>query len=136
MDSKLSCKVAANKIGIPDSPYRSRWFYCPQKGRFGYNAQIKWRNGFENTEYFQKRVKDRYKIEGKNAELKIKHGYAKSWSKNFEAMTLQGKIMLFCVNLKRIQKLSGGKWDTRHSKRIGLQTWKTTRFEALFLGSN
>jgi len=64
---------------------------------------------FEKTEYFQERVKDRYKIEGKNAELKIEHGYANSWSKNFEAMTLQGAITLFCVNLKRIQKLIGEK---------------------------
>ncbi|WP_258115453.1 hypothetical protein [Levilactobacillus yiduensis] len=40
------------------------------------------------------------------AEIKIEHGYDKSWSKNFEAMALQGALTLFCANIKRIQKLT------------------------------
>jgi len=88
--------------------------YKPGAKSKSYNVTIKSgahqaQQDFENTEYFQERVKDRYKIEGKNAELKIEHGYAKSWSKNFEAMTLQGALTLFCVNLKRIQKLTDEK---------------------------
>ncbi|QCX24857.1 IS1182 family transposase [Companilactobacillus futsaii] len=60
---------------------------------------------FENTEYFNNRVKQRYEIEAKNAELKTKHGYDKSWSSGITSMTLQGAITLFCVNIKRITKL-------------------------------
>lgn len=65
----------------------------------------KYQKEFENTEYFQKNIKTRYKIEAKNSEMKIKHGYRTTQSSGIEAMMLQGAITIFCVNMKRIQKL-------------------------------
>lgn len=65
----------------------------------------KYQKEFENTEYFQKNIKTRYKIEAKNSEMKIKHGYRTTQSSGIEAMKLQGAITIFCVNMKRIQKL-------------------------------
>ncbi|WP_368791450.1 IS1182 family transposase [Companilactobacillus farciminis] len=60
---------------------------------------------FEKSEYFKKEVKKRYRIEAKNAELKIQHGYNKSWSSGISAMTLQGAMTILYVNMKRILKL-------------------------------
>lgn len=37
--------------------------------------------------------------------MKIKHGYRTTQSSGIEAMMLQGAITIFCVNMKRIQKL-------------------------------
>lgn len=60
---------------------------------------------FEKTKYFNEKIKDRYKIEAKNAEMKNKHGYDKSWSDGITSMTLQGAMTIFCTNMKRISKL-------------------------------
>lgn len=84
--------------------------YKPRAKSKSYNVTIKssehqQQMAFEATDYFKKRVKTRYKIEAKNAELKHEHGYDHSWSSNIEAMTLQGALTLFCANVKRIQKL-------------------------------
>lgn len=57
---------------------------------------------FEETEKFKSEVKLRYRIEAKNAELKIKHGYGKCWSDDIQAMTLQGAMTLFYANMERI----------------------------------
>lgn len=57
---------------------------------------------FEQTDEFKNEVKLRYRIEAKNAELKIKHGYGKCWSNDIQAMTLQGAITLFYANMERI----------------------------------
>ena len=66
----------------------------------------------EETEYFKNRVKDRYKIEAKNAELKVNHGYQRSWSNDITSMTLQGAFTLFYSNTNRIMKLIDEK-DTK-----------------------
>lgn len=60
---------------------------------------------FEETEEFKRQCKLRYKIEAKNAELKTKHGYGKSWAHDIQSMMLQGAMTIFCANLKRINKL-------------------------------
>ena len=60
---------------------------------------------FQETEAFQKRYRMRYMIEGKNSEIKNRHGYNVSWSKDIEGMMLQGASTLFVTNLKRIVKL-------------------------------
>lgn len=65
----------------------------------------KYQKEFEKTEYFQENIKTRYKIEAKNSEMKIKHGYRTTQSSGIEAMKLQGAITIFCVNMKRIQQL-------------------------------
>lgn len=60
---------------------------------------------FQETEYFKGKMKERYKIEAKNGELKQRHGYDIASSSGLAAMEMQGAMTIFAVNLKRIVKL-------------------------------
>jgi IS5 family transposase len=60
---------------------------------------------FQESEYFKEKVKERYKIEAKNSELKHRHGYDVASSSGLIGMELQGAMAIFAVNLKRILKL-------------------------------
>lgn len=60
---------------------------------------------FQETEYFKKKAKERYKIEAKNSELKHRHGYDVASSSGLVGMEMQGAMAIFAVNLKRIIKL-------------------------------
>lgn len=60
---------------------------------------------FQESDYFKERVRQRYMIEAKNAELKQAHGLNKSDSKGLIAMRLQSYFTAFTVNIKRIVKL-------------------------------
>lgn len=62
---------------------------------------------FQKTEYFKDTLKNRYKIEAKNSELKNIHGYDRCESAGLDCMKLQGAMSIFVVNLKRILKLKG-----------------------------
>lgn len=62
---------------------------------------------FQETEYFKLKSKERYKIEGKNSELKQRHGYAVATAAGIQNMELQGAMSIFVVNLKRIITLLG-----------------------------
>lgn len=64
---------------------------------------------FQETEEFRERVKERYKIEAKNGELKTRHGYGRAYSSGLENMELQAAVTLFAVNIKRIITLLGEK---------------------------
>ena len=60
---------------------------------------------FQETEYYKKKAKHRYKIEAKNSELKNVHGYDRAISYGITNMQMQGAMAIFTVNLKRILKL-------------------------------
>lgn len=60
---------------------------------------------FQETEYYKEKIKERYKIEAKNSELKNVHGYKRATSYGIENMEMQGALAIFTVNLKRILKL-------------------------------
>ena len=60
---------------------------------------------FQETEYFKKKSKERYKIEAKNSELKHRHGYDVASSSGLIGMEMQGAMAIFAVNMKRIIKL-------------------------------
>ena len=60
---------------------------------------------FQETEYYQSKSKERYKIEAKNSELKNVHGYGRANSYGIQNMEMQGAMAIFTVNLKRILKL-------------------------------
>lgn len=62
---------------------------------------------FQETDYFKAKMKERYKIEAKNSELKNQHGYAVADSAGLTNMELQGALSIFAVNLKRILTLLG-----------------------------
>jgi transposase len=61
---------------------------------------------FQESEYFKEKAKERYKIEAKNSELKHRHGYDVATSSGLLGMELQGAMVIFTVNLKRILKLT------------------------------
>lgn len=60
---------------------------------------------FQETEHFREKMKERYKIEAKNSELKHRHGYDVASSSGLIGMEMQGAMAIFAVNLKRIIKL-------------------------------
>ena len=60
---------------------------------------------FQKTEYYKEKAKHRYKIEAKNSELKNVHSYDRATSYDIANMQMQGAIVIFSVNLKRIIKL-------------------------------
>lgn len=62
---------------------------------------------FQESEYFKEKLKERYKIEAKNSELKHRHGYDVTSSSGLIGMELQGAMAIFTVNLKRILKRMG-----------------------------
>ena len=60
---------------------------------------------FQESEFFKKAIKERYKIEAKNSELKNRHGYRVTSGAGLNGMVLQGAMAIFIVNLKRILRL-------------------------------
>ncbi len=62
---------------------------------------------FQETEEYKQKIKQRYKIEAKNSELKNVHGYGRAIAYGIENMQMQGALAIFTVNLKRIIKLIG-----------------------------
>ena len=60
---------------------------------------------FQETEHFKEKMKERYKIEAKNSELKHRHGYDTASSSGLICMEMQDAMTIFAVNLKRIIKL-------------------------------
>ena len=81
------------------------------KGLKGYSITIKRSEThqkqyeFEQTEYFNTRIKDRYKIEAKNAELKECYGLRRCKYTGLRGMKLQIYFTAFVSNVKRIVKL-------------------------------
>lgn len=68
---------------------------------------------FEQTDYFKQRIKDRYKIEAKNAELKQVHGLDKCKYVGLCGMRTQMYFTAFVANVKRIIKLNDMKVATQ-----------------------
>lgn len=61
---------------------------------------------FEKTEEFRTKARSRYKIEAKNAELKKVLGYDRADSYGIDCMRMQGAMVIFAANIKRILRLS------------------------------
>ena len=64
---------------------------------------------FQETEHFKEKMRERYKIEAKNSELKHRHVFGVSSSSGLICMEMQGAMTIFAVNLKRIIKLMNEK---------------------------
>lgn len=60
---------------------------------------------FQLSDYFRQRSKQRYKIEAKNAEMKLSHGLERADSTGLSAMKLQSYLTAFTVNVKRMVQL-------------------------------
>ena len=70
-----------------------------------FTERNKERLALQQTEYFNNRLKIRYRIEEKNGELKQAHGLRTADSTGLDAMRLQTYFTAFTVNIKRFVKL-------------------------------
>lgn len=61
---------------------------------------------FQKTDRFKTKAKVRYKIEAKNSELKNVLGYDRADSYGIDCMRMQGAMVIFAANIKRILRLS------------------------------
>lgn len=93
------CKMCPLRIGCYKEGSKTKSYSISIKSNT-HQAQI----DFQNTEYFKTRVKERYKIEAKNGEMKHRHGYGTSQSHDLFGMNLQAATAIFVVNMKRIMK--------------------------------
>lgn len=91
----------------------SRRYGCYKEGAKSktYSVQIKSEQhqqqaDFEKTDEFKVKAKVRYKIEAKNAELKNVLGYDRADSYGLDCMRMQGAMVIFTANIKRILRLS------------------------------
>lgn len=64
---------------------------------------------FEKTNAFRDKMRERYKIEAKNADLKHNYGLDRATSYGLENMTMQTALSIFACNIKRILRLTAGK---------------------------
>ena len=60
---------------------------------------------YEKSQEFKIKMKGRYRIEEKNAELKNVHGLKKTISYGINSMEMQTAMAIFVVNIKKIMKL-------------------------------
>ena len=72
------------------------------------NAFHKARLEFESSENFKKKLDIRHRIEGKNGEMKIAHGFQRADSVGLVAMRLQAYFTAMVVNMKRITAVISG----------------------------
>lgn len=61
---------------------------------------------FEKTQAFKDKMRERYKIEAKNADLKHNYGLDKAVSYGLENMTMQTALSIFACNIKRILRIT------------------------------
>lgn len=61
---------------------------------------------FERTPEFRNKMRERYKIEAKNADLKQNYGLDRADSYGLMNMTMQTALSIFACNLKRIMRLT------------------------------
>lgn len=94
------CKRCANKNGCYKEGAKSKTYSVTIKSDMHLGQM-----SFQESNYFQEKSKERYKIEAKNSELKHRHGYDVSSSSGLVGMEMQGALTIFTVNLKRILKL-------------------------------
>ena len=78
--------------------------YCITQVNDAHKARLE----FENSEEFADKMRIRHRIEEKNGEMKIAHGYRKADSVGLVAMRLQAYITAIVVNMKRIVNVMPG----------------------------
>ncbi len=100
------CKRCPHKEGCYKEGAKSKSYNVTHKKEI-HKEQME----FMETEYFKDNMKERYKIEAKNGELKVAHGYGQANSCGVSGMTIQGASTLFLVNMKRIIKLMNNQND-------------------------
>jgi transposase len=98
------CKICPHKIGCYKDGAKTKTYSVTIK-----HYLHKEHAAFQESEYFKKKSRERYKIEAKNSELKHRHGYDVATASGQFGMQLQAATTIFAVNLKRIITLMGNK---------------------------
>lgn len=95
------CKVCSRRNGCYKEGANSKSYSVQMKSE-PHQQQA----DFEKTEEFRTKAKVRYKIEAKNSELKNVFGYDRADSYGLDCMRMQGAMVIFAANIKRILRLS------------------------------
>lgn len=106
------CKVCPSKDGCYKEGAKSKTYSVAIK-----SSEHKEQETFQGSEFFKEKAKERYKIEAKNSELKHRHGYNVASSSGLVGMQMQGAMIIFAVNLKRIMTLMKETSKKAHRKR-------------------
>lgn len=94
------CKLCSRRNGCYKDGARTKT-YAVQIQCEEHKQQV----DFEKSDEFREKAKVRYKIEAKNSELKNVLGYDRAWSYGIDCMRMQGAMVIFVANIKRILKL-------------------------------
>lgn len=95
------CKVCSRRNGCYKEGAKSKTYSVQIKSEVH-----KQQADFEKSEEFRTKAKVRYKIEAKNSELKNVFGYDRADSYGIDCMRMQGAMVIFTANIKRILRLS------------------------------
>lgn len=95
------CKCCSRRDGCYKEGAKSKTYSVQIK-----SCEHEQQQAFELTDRFREKARVRYKIEAKNAELKNVYGYDRAWSYGIDCMRMQGAMVIFVANIKRILKLS------------------------------
>ncbi|MCK3882063.1 IS5/IS1182 family transposase, partial [Streptococcus suis] len=91
------CQTCPSKVGCYKEGARTKTYSITLK-----SDEHLFQKRFQETPYFKEKVKHRYKIEAKNAELKNRHGLDVARASGLFNMELQAATTIFVVNMKRI----------------------------------
>lgn len=91
------CKVCPLREGCYAEGAKSKTYSVTIK-----SMVHKEQEAFQNSEEFKEKSKSRYKIEAKNSEIKHRHGYDVASYAGLFGMQMQGAMVMFTANLKRI----------------------------------
>lgn len=95
------CKICSRREGCYREGAKSKTYSIPIK-RDEQKRQLE----FQKSQKFKEIARQRYKIEAKNSELKQVYGYDKALSYGIDSMQMQGAMVIFAANIKRILRLS------------------------------
>ena len=95
------CKICSRREGCYREGAKSKTYSIPIK-REEQKRQLE----FQKSQKFKEIARQRYKIEAKNSELKQVYGYDKALSYGIDSMQMQGAMVIFAANIKRILRLS------------------------------
>ena len=95
------CKVCSRRNGCYKEGSKSKTYSVQIK-----SEEHQQQADFEKSEEFRTKAKVRYKIEAKNSELKNVFGYDRADSYGIDCMRMQGAMVIFTANIKRILRLS------------------------------
>lgn len=95
------CRVCSRRHGCYKEGAKSKTYAVQIK-----SEEHQKQADFEKTEGFKTKAKVGYKIEAKNSELKNVFGYDRADSYGMDCMRMQGAMVIFAANIKRILRLN------------------------------